>query len=400
MFKSFSILCTFFSTVVLMSGYAENDPLTPQDIPLTAQSATPAAASEAKTPRKSPVVKAMFSPFTGRVKADKVRLRLQPDLESFIVRELDKEELLSVTDQDGDFWAVEAPVGFRAYVFRSFILDNVVEGNRVNVRLHADLEAPIIGHLNAGDKVHGEVCSANKKWLEIDPPATTHFYIAKEFVEYAGSPEYKQEMARKKENALQLLTSSTDLAITEMEKPFEEIDFDLVKGNFQNIIHNYSEFSEAVNKAQEALAHLQEDYTQKRIAYLEAKAGGIVSPMDSSYSYKERPLHKDILQSWHRIEEGLYIVWAQMNHGKSIEEYYQQQRSNADSISGVLELFTSHKHNKPGDFVVKNKNLPVAYVYSTKINLHEFVGKKVSLIGSPRSNNNFAFPAFFVLEAE
>lgn len=391
MFKSFSIICTFFTTLFLVSGYAENDP---KDVSFTMQPIP----AETKIPRKSPVVKAVFSPFTGRIKGDKVRLRLHPDLESSIIRELDKEELLAVVDQEGDFWVVEAPDGLKAFVFRGFIIDNVVEGNRVNVRLEPDLEAPIIGHLNAGDKIKGEICPGNKKWLEITPPSNTHFYIAKEFVEFAGGHEFKQEMARKKETALQLLTSATDFAISEMDKPFEEMNFELVKGNFQNIIHNYSEFSENINKAKEALAHLQEDYTQKRIAYLEAKAGGIVSPIDSSY--KERQFHKESLQTWYQIENGLYTAWTELNQGRTFDDYYEQQRLVAASITGIVEPFISPKKNKPGDFIVKHNNISVACIYSTKVDLNAYVGKKVTLIGSPRSNHNFAFPAFFVHAVE
>jgi hypothetical protein len=34
------------------------------------------------------------------------------------------------------------------------------------------------------------------------------------------------------------------------------------------------------------------------------------------------------------------------------------------------------------------------------LNLQDFVGKKVTLVGTKRENNNFAFPAYFVLAVE
>jgi hypothetical protein len=56
--------------------------------------------------------------------------------------------------------------------------------------------------------------------------------------------------------------------------------------------------------------------------------------------------------------------------------------------------------NKPGDFILRNKDIPVGYVYSTIVNLQSLVGKNVRLIAAPRPNNNFAFKAYYVLAAE
>ncbi|MEK7339256.1 MAG: hypothetical protein AABZ92_00910, partial [Verrucomicrobiota bacterium] len=56
--------------------------------------------------------------------------------------------------------------------------------------------------------------------------------------------------------------------------------------------------------------------------------------------------------------------------------------------------------NKPGDFILRDKDIPLAYVYSTVVNLQDLVGKRVSLIATPRPNNNFAFPSYFVLDVK
>src|SRR6185436_8172560 len=102
-----------------------------------------------------------FSPFTGKVKGKKVRLRANADLESRVVKELNRSDLLVVTGEKGDFYSVEPPPGSKAYVFRSFVLDGVVEGNRVNVRLEPSLDAPVIAHLNSGDPIKGVLSALN-----------------------------------------------------------------------------------------------------------------------------------------------------------------------------------------------------------------------------------------------
>ncbi|MBM3191342.1 MAG: hypothetical protein FJZ63_01645, partial [Chlamydiae bacterium] len=135
--------------------------------------------------------KSHFNKFTGKVVGKNVRLRTHPDLEGHVVRELEKNELLVVVDEKDDFYVVEPASDFKAYVFRSFVLDNVVEGSRVNIRLFPDLEAPIIGHLSAGQRIDGKICEKNSKWLEINAPAETRFFVAKEYLEYAGVPELK-----------------------------------------------------------------------------------------------------------------------------------------------------------------------------------------------------------------
>jgi hypothetical protein len=65
-----------------------------------------------------------------------------------------------------------------------------------------------------------------------------------------------------------------------------------------------------------------------------------------------------------------------------------------------VEAYASPVKNKPGDFIIRDKDLPVAYVYSTQVNLQNLVGKKVTMIGIPRSSNNFAFPTFFIISVE
>jgi len=128
---------------------------TPSELPLET--------TEPKVKKSKP--KTQFKPFTGKVKGKKVRLRTQPDLDSAVVKELQKGEYLLVVDETDDFWAVEAPSDLKAYVFRSFILDNVVEGNRVNVRLHPSTDAPVISHLNSGDLIQGTPCPSNLDFM-------------------------------------------------------------------------------------------------------------------------------------------------------------------------------------------------------------------------------------------
>lgn len=352
-----------------------------------------------RTVRRSPSVKPAFSPFTGKIKGEKVRMRIQPDLESTIVRELHKGDLISIIDQEGEFYAVMPPQNVKGFVFRSFVIDSVVEGNRVNVRLEPDLEAPIIGHLNSGDRVKGDVSVANKKWMEIEPPANTRFYVAKDLIETVGDLDYKEKMDKRREIAENLFKSAEQFAKVEMEKAFESISFERIKNAFSNLIQDYADLPKIAEAAKNRLAQVQESYVQKRIAFLEKRAS---SPHVATATTTPQAIlsSSTFLQAWDQIEDGLYSSWAAVNDQKDKEAYYQDQKMVATVLSGILEPYNSPVKNKPGDYILKNKNMPVAYVYSTQVDLQNLVGKKVTLSASPRPNHNFAFPAYFVHSAE
>jgi hypothetical protein len=348
------------------------------------------------------VVERPFSPFTGKVKGKKVRLRANADLEGRVVKELNKNDLIVVCGEKGDFYAVEPPSGIKAYVFRSFVLDGVVEGNRVNVRLEPSLDAPIIGHLTSGDRIKGVISSLNNKWYEISPPSGTRFYVAKEFINSIGGPEVKAQLDKRRSAAEQLLDAATLLTQAEMKKSYREMDIERIKHNYQAVMNDYTDFPELVDKAKEAFNGLQEEYTQRKIAYLEEKSEGKASTDEvKSSSIVEMVLNPtDRMKMWEPVEESLYLGWASRNEDRSMDEFYDEQKQSAETISGIVEPYSAPVKRKPGDFILKDKDLPLAYVYSTHINLQDYVGKKVTLRVAPRANNNFAFKAFFVLSVE
>jgi hypothetical protein len=348
----------------------------------------------------APVIERPFSPFTGKIKGKKVRLRAQADVESRIVQELSRNDMVVVLGEKGDFYAVEPPANQKAYVFRTFILDGIVEGSRVNVRLEPSLDAPVIGHLNSGDRIKGAISALNNKWYEITPPPGTRFYIAKEFVNSIGGPEVKEQIDKRRSAAEQLLDSAMLLTQVEMKRPFREMEIDKIRHNYQTVMNDFTEFPDLCDKAKEAFNILQEEYTQRKIAYLEEKAEGKIDEKQANKFEMVASNPTDRMKMWEPIEESLYLSWAARHDDRSIEEFYEEQKQSGEVLTGIVEPYSSPVKRKPGDFILKEKDLPVAYIYSTHLNLQDFVGKKVTLVGTKRDNNNFAFPAYFVLGVE
>lgn len=360
-----------------------------------------------------------FKTFTGKLLANKVRMRAKADLESPIVRQLNKNELMLVVGENGDFYAVEPMNDTKAYVFRSYILDNVVEANRVNVRLEPHVDAPIIGQLQAGEKVNGTVCSINHKWLEIAPPKGTRFYIAKEYVGHAGGPEYLTNMQKRKAQLEELLSSAYMIAEEECKKDYEEMAAQQAIEQFQKIVRNFSDFPEAVAQAKEGLALLKETYLNKKIAFLESRAELTTAAKEELLAkhkaeknelfvgevnpnfWSKRAQKTENLGFWDTVEESLYLSWTAFHTGKSFNDYYTEQKANASVLSGTIERYTYDIRNKPGDFILRGQeDAPIAYLYSTQIDLDQYAGKSITILASPRPNNHFAFPAYYVFSVE
>src|ERR1700759_3607011 len=64
-------------------------------------------------------VPSKFEQFTGKITKNKVRLRLQANYEGPVLRELNQNDLVVVLNETEDFYAIQPPSDFRAYIFRT-----------------------------------------------------------------------------------------------------------------------------------------------------------------------------------------------------------------------------------------------------------------------------------------
>jgi hypothetical protein len=193
---------------------------------------------------------------------------------------------------------------------------------------------------------------------------------------------------------------------------------------FQTILRNYSDFHEAVAQAKEGLALLKDTYLQKKIAYLESKAELSTSAKEellakhkaeSRELFADNPVKvdpelwgkravkremTDQMHFWDTVEESLYLSWTAFHTGKKFDDFYAEQKANASVVTGILESYSHPVKDKPGNFILRGEDSPIAYLYSTRVDLEKYAGKKLTLLVSPRPNNHFAFPAYYVLSVE
>lgn len=351
-----------------------------------------------------------FEPFTGKVTSNKVRLRNMPNLDGQIIKELKKGDMLVVLEELDEFFAVQAPADIKAFIFRTYVLDNQIEGNHVNVRLAPDLESPIIVKLNAGDPVeNAKISSINSKWYEISPPTSTRFYISKDYVEKIGNASLMATLVKRDAELSQLLQSTLALSQEEMKKAYPEVKLDTITKNYHTIIQNGQDFPQYATQAKEQLAQLQEEYLNKKIAYLEVKAFEKVSPAEA-IALKPEPPKKTIMPTpavppqtniyvmpWEPKEESLYEFWISQNGKGTLDDFYVDQQKKAVTMHGTLEYYNHAIKNRPGDYILLCDGQPIAYLYSTTIDLEAKVGNEISIEAVERPNNHFAYPAYYVL---
>ena len=308
--------------------------------------------------------------------------------------------IINVTGEKNGFYAVEPFKNIKGYVFRAYVLDDIVEASNVNVRLEPSVEGTVIGQLSTGDSVTGSIAKANSKWLEIDLPKSTRFYVAKEYVDTIGKPELFETIQKRKSEVSELLTNACQLSQNEMRKPFDQINIELIKANFTHILDNYSDFKEQHGKAKEYLSLIQETYLKNKISYLESKNKEYSEECSKRLALLEDKLQEDQLQIadlepiqeetklpsqsatfhisiagnvWEGIENNLFSTWHKDHPNKTKHDFYQEQLAFAVMLKGVIEPYNLAVKNRPGDYVIKVNGLPVAFLYSTSVNLHEKV---------------------------
>lgn len=350
-----------------------------------------------ETPVATPVSEKTFSPFAGKIVKNRVRMRLNPSLEAPILRELKANDLVVVVGENDDFYAVEPPSDLKGYIYRAYVLDGTIEGNRVNVRLEPDTNSLIIGQMNAGEKVNGMVSTKDKKWIEIAPPASARFYISKEYVQNAGDPSIIVMLNNRKNEVDTLLNSAILESQDELKKPISLMNLDHVTQTLSKIITQYSDFPEQAAQAKDLLTSIQTTYMNKKLTDTTVTTDNenVVKS-----AVKEPLVTKST--SWTPVEEQLFTTWNEQNGNQfTMEDFYTSQEDKLSTLSGMVEPYNRNVKNKPGDYLLVNPktHLPIAYLYSTKVNLQEKVGKEVTIKAISRDNHHFAYPAYFVLSS-
>ncbi|EPP38345.1 hypothetical protein BOKEGFJH_00430 [Chlamydia avium] len=380
------------------------------------------AASTPKMSGQQQIETSAFTPFTGEIKGDRVRLRLAPHVDSSIIKELSKGDFVAVIGESKDYYVVSAPEGLKGYVFRTFVLDNAIEGEQVNVRLEPSTSAPVLARLSRGTEIQVTPNQSQGKWLEIVLPDQCSFYVAKNFVTNKGSIDLYKHREGQKKIALDLLESAMKFAQEELQKNLDAIDLESIYKKI-NLVQS-EEFSNIPGLQpliQKALEEIQDTYLSKSLSNQNKNPGvkQLTGTSESFHTLEKSNSPTQSLLSQHirkqariktspkvqgreSLEHSLFKVWADMQpQGNSkkltLEAFYEEEQKKKQVLIGEIDIYPHVVKNNPGDYLLKDKENTLAFVYATKIDLEKWIGKRVSIECLPRPNNHFAFPAYYVI---
>ncbi len=397
-----------------------------------------------------------LEPFTGRVTGSKVRVRLEPSVDSPILDELSGGDLVVILGEQNGFYAIRPPARTKAFVYRTYIIDDIVEGNHVNVRSEPHLDAPVLVQLNKGDRVDGHVSPINNKWLQIALPEVVRFYVATDYIEHAGDIDLMDRIERRQRDASAKVDQAHVACQAELAKSFEEIDLGKACQELENVIVEYTDVPEQSRRAQRLLSEDQEAYNRKKIDYLQQQAAqaseswnvrckelaqqmatqqaslevmeqclrtrtteqlasASTAAVPVQHHQPQRPTERaaesapltmtdsqpiNPADPWAVLEDAFYQRWLLSHPNGTLDDFYNEQGLLGMQVHGSVQPYRRLIKAKPGNFVLIDHvdDIPIAFLYSTKVNLDSLVGRKVMLKVAPRPNNNFAFPAYFVLD--
>jgi hypothetical protein len=365
------------------------------------------AREEVVTKKEVKATPQVTGPFTGKITGSRVRLRLQPNLDGLIIKELNQGDLVVVTDELEDFYAIKPDSKWKGYIYRTYVLDDTVEANNVNLRLEPDTHAPVLAQLSQGDRITGTICEGNNKWIMVDLPESVRFYVAKAYITKAGDASLFQRSVVKKEELTTHL-DSIELAVKkELAKPFQEIQLISYVNELKTIVAQNQEFPEQSERAQALIKSLQEEYLAKSSAPKKVSTDVAFQPVKEPESTPEKPsTTPPTLQSVSfALEEQESEIVAQAMKDRQLpskEAFYADEVHNAQELSGQLIPYERLVKNRPGDFILVDTKtkVPIAYLYSTRVNLQQYIGQTIRLTASPRPNHHFALPAYFVLNIQ
>lgn len=377
-----------------------------ESLPGVSKEEESSAKSITEQPKPSPV--SFKQPFTGKITGSRVRLRTQPSLSSFVIREYSSSDLVQVVGEVDDFFAVLPEPSDKGYVFRTYVLDGIVEGSNVNLRMKPDMTSPILLQLQQGDKIQGKLSAENPKWLEVSLPSSVRFYIAKEFISNEGPLSLFKERSHQKEQVLAQLKSLDESIQSEFNKPFAAINLSSMKNELESLISACKKGQpELAGRAAAILRKMQEEYLQLGVQKNETLIAQ--APPEKPTPAIETPLPQPIPSpakeptvSFFLKEQEKVLVQKKIesNEASSQSDLYEKEKKFASPLKGKLVPFERQLKIKPGDFILIDPitKVPMTYLYSTTVDLMPYVGTDVVVEAAPRPDYNFALPAFFVHE--
>ena len=280
----------------------------------------------------------------GKVVGNNVRVRLKPDTNSKIICTLNKDFVVTITNEDGMFYQILAVEKSPLYVYKKFVNHGKIDGNNVNVRSEPNQQSTVITQLNNDDRIDVvDSDTSTDKWIAIAPPNSVRYYISKNYVK-------------------QIDEKTAWTLIQEQNKPTTPEIIDTVK----------------VEKEVQP----KEDITSTNTL--------VTHNIDIPFEQFVRP-------QWVDLETDIYSRWKQKHSNGDYQHFLATESEFARLEHGRIVKVHKVSLNHPGDFILYDGKKPIAYIFSTTIDLNDYNNQEKKLMLTERPNNMWGLPAYKVV---
>lgn len=330
-----------------------------------------------------------------KTKGNRVRMRLKPSLDSQIIRELTFDEPLLIGQKIEGFYEVFPLTQEKAYIFRTYVLDNQIEGKKVNVRLKPDLKSPVIAQLTQGAPVKGVVSAASRKWLQIDMPSQVRFYVWAQYIDTISQEEFGTLAAQRFEapqgqESPQPTFASKKSTLGQEEQ--EKITNKIAAAKVERSLRESSLSTSTTPLTQKSSQSYKSSTVSSTAATDHSLLAGSITGATTAATTG--------VTNWAEKESALEQAWLRERPEKTSQDYQQYLMLESVELKGRLLPYDASIANAPGDYLLEISPTKKVFVYSDRINLCSFSEQQVELRLHPRDAGDFAWPAFVVLDIQ
>ena len=379
---------------------------------LSGQVEVPSEAKNSQTPPPAPPIIAESDVFTGKVCVHCAALRATPTGQSLPVFECERALLVRVTGSDGEFYQITPPDGLKAYIARKFIVDGRVHGQHVNLRARPNTESAILGQVNDQEKVETKPLAKAPDWLEIPYPADRKLYIRKDLVTRVGDATAYSALQSQQSQIAENLKTAHAMVLQAREqfqqKVPEPTSWDKIQNAYEKALKLALSSPAFTEIAHDIVQEQQVAFCDYQKWFLESKSPPQPQEIDQSKENQEVKSSSKPLAAlstaptrWTRVEQMRLEQWLDAHPEKTESHYWHEQEQQSQRLEGTLAPYVrSDLRQKPGDFLLYNSDIPIAYLYSAQLKLADLEGKACKLRVVKRDDLGFALPAYCVIAVE
>lgn len=329
-------------------------------------------------------------PFVGKSKGAHINVRSGGNLNYEVLTRLEDGQEVIVLREVLGWFEILPPEGVCLWIHQSFVKDNQIMTDSVNIRSRPSLESSVNAQMSRGETI--EPILQEGEWLKIKPPAGARSWVNKDYVIYDRPYEMVPENpASHEKNTPPVMTSAQALKLIEdfergeFYKPVDQIQFDELTARYEKLIQDFPRDQQL------------KIFAQKKIADIHHQKETLLSKKSEEGNRKETPSEASLSEPSEPKETS---VKAQQNvsEDKTSHEMREEKNSTEQIFEGRLEpegIFSNKKRFK----LIHDKRR-VCFLIEGEIVLKDYVHQEVKISGSVISWEHPRIPVIRVEKIE